>query len=66
VEELWEALEPGGLLYARIAAGSDEDRPQHIVQDFGPTVERLRTLGFIEVWQDRWLWGHEVFQKPRR
>jgi hypothetical protein len=55
VAELWEALEPGGLLYARIAAGSDEDRPQHIVQDFGPTVERLRTLGFIEVWQDRWL-----------
>jgi hypothetical protein len=63
VEKLWTALRPGGFLYARIAAESDEDRPQHIVQDFEPTFERMRALGFVEVWRDDWLWGHQVFQK---
>jgi 2-polyprenyl-3-methyl-5-hydroxy-6-metoxy-1,4-benzoquinol methylase len=63
VENLWAALKPGGFLYARIAAESDEDRPQHIVQDFGPTFERMRALGFVEVWRDEWLWGHQVFRK---
>jgi 2-polyprenyl-3-methyl-5-hydroxy-6-metoxy-1,4-benzoquinol methylase len=63
VEQLWKALKPGGFLYARIAAESDEDRPQHIVQDFAPTFERMEKLGFIEVWRDEWLWGHQVFQK---
>jgi hypothetical protein len=63
VEHLWEALTPGGFLYARISAEPDEDRPQHIARDFGPTFERMRALGFIEVWRDEWLWGHQVFQK---
>ena len=63
VEQLSEALKPGGLLFARIAAEPDLDRPQHIVQDFAPTFERLRSLGFTEVWRDAWLWGHQVFQK---
>jgi 2-polyprenyl-3-methyl-5-hydroxy-6-metoxy-1,4-benzoquinol methylase len=63
VERLWNALKSGGFLYARIHAESDEDRPQHIVQDFGPTFERMRALGFVHVWQDEWLWGHQVFQK---
>jgi SAM-dependent methyltransferase len=63
VENLWKALRPGGFLYARIAAEPDEDRPQHIVQDFEPTFERLRALGCVEVWRDEWLWGHQVFQK---
>jgi 2-polyprenyl-3-methyl-5-hydroxy-6-metoxy-1,4-benzoquinol methylase len=63
VEQLWKALRPGGFLYARIAAEVDEDRPQHIVQDFGPTFQRMETLGFVQVWQDAWLWGHQVFQK---
>lgn len=63
VEELWKALKPRGFLFARISAESDEDRPQHIVQDFGPTFERLRAFGFLEVWRDEWLWGHQVFQK---
>jgi 2-polyprenyl-3-methyl-5-hydroxy-6-metoxy-1,4-benzoquinol methylase len=63
VERLWGTLKPGGFLYARIHAESDEDRPQHIVQDFGPTFERMRALGFVQVWQDEWLWGHQVFQK---
>ena len=63
VENLWTALKPGGFLYARIAVESDEDRPQHIVRDFEPTFERMRALGFVEVWRDDWLWGHQVFQK---
>jgi len=63
VEKLWKALNPGGFLYARISAESDEERPQHIVQDFEPTFERMRGLGFVEVWRDEWLWGHQVFQK---
>jgi len=63
VAHLWDALRPGGFLYARISAESDADRPQHIVQDFGPTFARLRTLGLVQVWQDEWLWGHQVFRK---
>jgi 2-polyprenyl-3-methyl-5-hydroxy-6-metoxy-1,4-benzoquinol methylase len=63
VEKLWNALNPGGFLYARISAETDEDRPQHIVQDFEPTFDRMRALGFVEVWRDEWLWGHQVFQK---
>ena len=63
VEQLWKALRPGGFLYARIAAEDDEDRPQHIVQDFGPTFQRMEALGFVQVWEDKWLWGHQVFQK---
>lgn len=63
VEPLWQALKPGGFLFARLGAESDEDRPQHIVQDFEPTFERLQALGFVEIWHDEWLWGHQVFQK---
>lgn len=63
VEHLWDALKPGGFLYARISAESDADRPQHIVQDFEPTFARMQALGFVQVWQDEWLWGHQVFQK---
>jgi mycofactocin glycosyltransferase len=64
VDQLSEALKPGGFLFARLAAEADEDRPQHIHQDFGATLERLQALGFTEVWRDDWLWGHQVFQKP--
>lgn len=63
VEQLCAALRPGGFLFARIAAEHDEDRPQHIVHDFKPTFERLRSLGFLEVWRDEWLWGHRVYQR---
>jgi 2-polyprenyl-3-methyl-5-hydroxy-6-metoxy-1,4-benzoquinol methylase len=63
VEQLWNALKPGGFLYARISAESDADRPQHIVQDFAPTFARMQALGLVQVWQDEWLWGHQVFQK---
>jgi 2-polyprenyl-3-methyl-5-hydroxy-6-metoxy-1,4-benzoquinol methylase len=63
VEHLWEALKPGGFLFARISDEENEDRPQHIVRDFAPTFARLRALGFVQVWEDEWLWGHQVFCK---
>jgi hypothetical protein len=31
--------------------------------DFAPTFHKLDELGFVEVWRDEWLWGHQVFQK---
>ncbi len=55
---------PGGFLYGRFACREDDERPQHIVHDFEPAFERLRALGFSLVWEDEWLWGHQVFQKP--
>lgn len=63
VDEISRALKPGGFLFGRFHCDLDEDRPHHIVQDFAPTFERLETLGFVEVWKDEWLWGHQVFQK---
>ena len=63
VEELWNALKPGGFLIGRFHGEIDEQRPQHIMHDFGPTFQRLQALGGIEVWRDEWLWGHQVFQK---
>ena len=65
VTDLWQSLKPGGFLFGRFHSEVDEDRPHHIVQDFGPTLDRLHELGFVEVWRDEWLWGHQVFQKPR-
>jgi 2-polyprenyl-3-methyl-5-hydroxy-6-metoxy-1,4-benzoquinol methylase len=63
IEKLWNVLRPGGFLFGRFGAEPNEDRPLHVVQDFDPTFRRLRELGFVEVWKDDWLWGHQVFQK---
>ncbi len=63
VDHLSTALKPGGLLFARIHAENDPDRPQHIVTDFRPTFERMDELGLVEIWADKWLWGHQLFQK---
>ena len=63
VEKLFDVLKPGGFLFGRFSAEPNEDRPMHVVEDFGPTLKCLRDLGFIEVWQDDWLWGHQVFKK---
>lgn len=63
VSELARALRPGGFLFGRFHADADEDRPLHVVEDFGPTFERLAELGFAEVWRDEWLWGQQAFQK---
>ena len=62
-ERIWRALKPGGLLFARIHAEDDPDRPHHIVRDFEPTFERMRALGLVETWRDGWLWGHQLFEK---
>jgi 2-polyprenyl-3-methyl-5-hydroxy-6-metoxy-1,4-benzoquinol methylase len=64
VDQLAAALRPRGHIFGRFAAEEDPERPQHIVFDFEPTFRRLTTLGFVEVWRDHWLWGHQVFQKP--
>ena len=63
VDKLAEALRPGGFLFGRFNVEADDDRGQHIVHDFAPVFQRLQELGFVQVWQDEWLWGHQVFQK---
>lgn len=63
IVELHRALKPGGFLFGRFHAEIDETHPQHIVLDFTPVFARLGELGFVEVWRDEWLWGHQVFQK---
>jgi 2-polyprenyl-3-methyl-5-hydroxy-6-metoxy-1,4-benzoquinol methylase len=62
-EQLCRTLKPGGLLFARIHAAEDPDRPHHIVRDFAPTFDRMRELGLVEIWKDGWLWGHQLFEK---
>src|SRR5215471_17596939 len=66
VDQIARALAPGGYLYGRFACAPDDERPQHIVRDFEPMFDRLHQLGFAKVWEDEWLWGHQVFQKPSR
>jgi SAM-dependent methyltransferase len=63
VDQIAAALAPGGFLYARFAAEPDDVRPQHIAHDFEPAFHRLHELGFQQVWEDEWLWGHQVFRK---
>jgi mycofactocin glycosyltransferase len=63
VADLSKALKKGGFLFGRFAAEADEERPHHINLDFGPTLRALEDAGFAKVWQDQWLWGHEVFRK---
>ncbi len=64
VDQIAGALAPGGLLYGRFAAEQDDARPQHIARSFVPVFQRFQELGFEKVWEDEWLWGHQVFQKP--
>lgn len=63
IDQIWEALRPRGFLYGRFALEPDDERPQHIVHDFEPVFQHLRHRGFAQVWEDEWLWGHQVFQK---
>jgi SAM-dependent methyltransferase len=65
-EHLWRALRPGGVLFARIHAEEDPERPHHIVRDFAPTFARLAELGLVETWRDGWLWGHQLFEKTSK
>jgi mycofactocin glycosyltransferase len=64
VDQLADALRPGGHIFGRFAAEKDPERPQHILFEFEPTFRRLATHGLVEVWRDQWLWGHQVFRKP--
>ena len=63
IEQIVDALVPGGYLIGRFEPAADLDHPQHIVLDFGPTFRRMQELGLTEVWRDEWLWGHQVFRK---
>ncbi len=63
VDQIAGTLSTGGFLYGRFALEPDDDRPQHLVHDFEPVFQRLHALGFEQVWEDDWLWGHRVFQK---
>jgi len=63
VDQIARTLRTGGFLYGRFALEADDERPQHIVRDFEPVFQRLRMLGFAQVWEDDWLWGHRVFRK---
>ena len=64
VEQLWRALKPGGYLFGRFHADADDHQQSgHIVRDFEPTFRRMAELGFSQVWEDQWLWGHKVFQR---
>ena len=60
---LADALVPGGFLYGRFALDPHDERPQHILRDFQPVRARFRDAGLVKVWEDDWLWGHEVFQR---
>jgi SAM-dependent methyltransferase len=64
-DQVAKSLRAGGYLFGRFALEPDDQRPQHIVHDFGRVFQRLRTLGFKQVWEDDWLWGHRAFQKQR-
>jgi 2-polyprenyl-3-methyl-5-hydroxy-6-metoxy-1,4-benzoquinol methylase len=63
VDKLWETLRPGGFLFGRFNAEPDDHRAQHIVHHFGPVFRRMEAVGFVQIWEDQWLWGHQVFQK---
>lgn len=63
VDRVADAIAPGGFLFGRFAAQPDPGYPQHIVTNFDATFARLAERGFVEVWRDTWLWGHQAFQK---
>jgi hypothetical protein len=63
VDQISEALRPRGFLFGRFAVEAEDEEPQHIVHDFEPVFQRLRALRVVQVWEDEWLWGHQVFQR---
>jgi SAM-dependent methyltransferase len=63
VDRLSDALTPGGFLFGRFNVEADDERPEHIVRDFGPVLRRMEERGLVQVWEDQWLWGHQAFTK---
>lgn len=63
VGRVWSTLKRGGYLFGRFDADPHDTHTTHVVRDFTPTFERMRELGLVEVWQDKWFWGHRAFQK---
>ena len=62
-DRLADALRPGAFLFGRFNTEPDDERPEHIVRDFGPVFERMALRRLRPVWEDQWLWGHQAFQK---
>ena len=58
-----DALRPSGVIFGRFHVDPDDERGLHIIHDFEPCFERLKELGFVQIWEDDWLWGHLAFQK---
>ena len=65
VHQIAPSIRPGGILFGRFSAEDDPDRPSHIARDFTPAFRALEELGFEECWRDKWLWGHQAFQRVR-
>ena len=65
-DSLGKALKPHGIIFGRFHIDDDDDRAQHIVRDFEPTFRKLESLGFEQVWEDDWLWGHKAFQRTAK
>ena len=63
VDDLARTIRSQGCLFGRVHCAPDPARPQHIVSDFTPTMERLKDQGFQQVWHDQWLWGHVLLRK---
>jgi 2-polyprenyl-3-methyl-5-hydroxy-6-metoxy-1,4-benzoquinol methylase len=62
-EQVCAALRPGGILFGRFHVDPQDTHLTHIVKDFAPMFARMRELRVNQVWHDRWLWGHQAFQK---
>ena len=60
IDDLHRALGDGALLFPFERL---DDGFMHIVRDFGPTFQRMEELGFLPIWEDKWLWGHQAYQK---
>jgi hypothetical protein len=61
LKTLWQGVDKGRLSAEEF---QQEDRPHHVTLDFNPTFRALESLGFVEVWRDERLWGHQIFSRP--
>ncbi|HKX28414.1 MAG TPA: class I SAM-dependent methyltransferase [Blastocatellia bacterium] len=68
IADLDRSLKAGGYLFGQFQTGElelNQELPPHQAPGLSPAIEHLQRLGFVEVWRDEWLWGHQAFQKQR-